>query len=192
MDVHDTFAPVINESRLPQPALEKLQHVCLICDATANFQASYEDVDFTPLSALVSLKTLRLCILFTSSPQTATEVLPASVLALTAQILERVPASTRIICELESGSPQQKLAAYVRLKGVERHERGRAGRSFMRTTGNAGGSSVRLISTVAPEMIREAVDSVEAVDGFRGAQSGTGSDVFAGHREELKGFAWRS
>lgn len=189
IDVHDTFAPVINEARLPQRALENLQHVCLIVDATANFQASYEDVDFTPLSALVSLESLRLCMVYSSRPQDSTEQLAMMLIDLTKEILTRVPSTTKLYWELEPGSHQQDLANYVLAKGRQRHGNSSAARSFTAITGSAGGSFVRRISIVPPEMLRDAVASVDQI---RGSKSGTASDVFAEHRAELKGFAWRS
>lgn len=195
MDVHDTFAPVINESRLPQPALENLEHVCLVCDGTANLQASYDDIDFTPLSALVSLKTLRLCMVFSSTPRDSIEMLSGIVTEVTAQILVRIPAATQLLYSLEAGSLQEALVEYVRAKGAERHTRGSAGRSFTAMTGNAGGSFARKVSVIPSDMVRESVKSVEAEHGYRGNESGAKPgtfDVFADHRAEPKGFAWRS
>lgn len=192
MDIHDTFAPVINESRLPQRALENLEHVCLICDGTANLQASYEDVDFTHLSALVSLKTLRICVILSIIPQISPEVVLLQTTGLVEQILERVPASTRILYEVVPGSPQEKLAQYVLAKGMERHSRGRAGRSFAANTASNGGSFLRTTYILPSSTIEKSVEAAEAEHDLRGRKSGTGLDVFAEHRAELKGFAWRS
>ena len=121
LDAHDTAWPTINEARLPQPVLQRLEHLCVLLDCTAVLWRRYDAVDFEAFTALTALKTLRLRAL----------VLPDEVIAdgdddqdvdpdqqggnndpppppaeptwkfpnfapLAAEILERVPASTRI------------------------------------------------------------------------------------------------
>ncbi|KAF2764315.1 hypothetical protein EJ03DRAFT_256674, partial [Teratosphaeria nubilosa] len=64
VNAHDTCWRTISESLLPQRVLEKVQHLCVILDCTNYFNASYADVDFSPFEALVSLKTIRIAMIY--------------------------------------------------------------------------------------------------------------------------------
>lgn len=121
LDAHDTAWPTINEARLPQPILQRLEHLCVLLDCTAVLWRPYDAVDFDAFTALTTLKTLRLRALVL--PDEAEEVadddddddanqqggindppLPPAeptwkfpqFARLAAEILERVPASTKV------------------------------------------------------------------------------------------------
>lgn len=115
VDAEDTCWPTIAETRLPQRSLEKLQHLFVILDCTAQyFNASFADVDWAPFSALTSLKTLRLAILIhRNSHRFAPTFLDESVTELLTQVLERVPAYTSIFFEIEEGSEEHPHLAHV-------------------------------------------------------------------------------
>jgi hypothetical protein len=60
VDAHDTAWPAINEARLPQPVLQRLEHLCVLLDCSAVLWGRYGSVDFGAFTALTALKTLRL------------------------------------------------------------------------------------------------------------------------------------
>lgn len=60
LDAHDTTWPAIDESRLPQRVLQKLEHLCVLLDCTAVLWRGYGGVDFEAFTALTALRTLRL------------------------------------------------------------------------------------------------------------------------------------
>jgi hypothetical protein len=63
VDAHDTAWPAINEARLPQPVLQRLEHLCVLLDCSAVLWGRYGAVDFGAFTALTALKTLRLRVL---------------------------------------------------------------------------------------------------------------------------------
>jgi hypothetical protein len=173
IDAHDTFAPVINESRLPQHALEKLQHVCIIVDCTATIQASLEDVDFTSLEALVSLRTLRLGFVLYKSPYVVEHGYELGLQYLITQILTRIPATTKILTEFDGQAVQSEVMEKVRA------ERARARRES------------DCIFIVPAGKVDEAFKAIDSE--IRGQRSGQTRDVFAEHRAHARsgGFAGR-
>ena len=120
VDAHDTAWPAINEARLPQPVLQRLEHLCVLLDCSAVLWGRYGSVDFGAFTALTALKTLRLRVLALPDerdedgdgddgqdpnqqgngsidpPAEPTWKFPNFAL-LAVEILERVPASTKII-----------------------------------------------------------------------------------------------
>ena len=60
VDGHDTSWPAINEARLPQPVLQKLEHLCVLLDCTSVLWGQYATVDLDAFTALTELRTLRL------------------------------------------------------------------------------------------------------------------------------------
>jgi hypothetical protein len=60
VDGHDTSWPAINEARLPQFVLQKLEHLCVLLDCTSVLWAKYGTVDLEAFTALTELRTLRL------------------------------------------------------------------------------------------------------------------------------------
>ncbi|KAK5170576.1 uncharacterized protein LTR77_005164 [Saxophila tyrrhenica] len=120
LDVTDNSFPIISSSRLPQRVLEKLQHICLILDGCGAVGASpsYADVDWTALTALVSLKTLRLTLLAVGLPCHPVwkhEDYFAGVNRycqdLVREVIERVPAATNIYYGTEEGSIERDIAS---------------------------------------------------------------------------------
>ena len=97
VDAHDTCSPSIAERRLPQHVLEKLQHMSVTLDCASNFYARYLEVDWAPFSALVSLKTLRLAMLTCKVEFPRYDNLSDQVHALLPEVLERIPASAKVI-----------------------------------------------------------------------------------------------
>lgn len=170
LDAHDTCWPIISETRLPQNVLEKLEHVFFILDCTSNFRASYEDVDFTALEALISLKKLRLAVMFDEA--SGLEDVFEEFNALT-EILSRVPAKTEFVSEVVEGSQQ---AEYVR-EAIENRM------GHVNNWSNGGlipRHAARIIKTIRQDALKAAVDAVEP--DVRGSKSGGSSDVFAAYR----------
>ena len=121
VDAHDTAWPAINEARLPQRVLQRIEHLCVLLDCSAVLWRGYGAVDFGAFTALTALKTLRLRALVLGDeaenadgeevdpnqqggmndppqpPAEPTWKFPKFAL-LAVEILERVPASTRILC----------------------------------------------------------------------------------------------
>ena len=60
VDGHDASWPAINEARLPQPVLQKLEHLCVLLDCTALLWGQYGNVDLDAFTALTELRSLRL------------------------------------------------------------------------------------------------------------------------------------
>ncbi|CAK1364641.1 unnamed protein product [Cercospora beticola] len=182
IDAHDTCWPIISETRLPQSVLEKLEHVFLVLDCTASFRADYEDVDFTALEALKSLKTLRLAVVYDSASglrEIYEEFNPLT------EILSRVPASTRVLCGVAEGSQQAEyLAEAVRKKKMP---------VTQWTNGNGNLRNAiedRAISVIESETLKVAVAAVE--DDVRGTKLGAHADVFSAYRAEQRTVTFRS
>lgn len=120
VDGHDTSWPAINEARLPQPVLQKLEHLCVLLDCTALLWGQYGSVDLEAFTALTELRTLRLRALVLpdeaeeeeddNDPNAAAnnhqQVVQAPVEPtwkfknfplLAVEILERVPVNTKIL-----------------------------------------------------------------------------------------------
>ena len=166
VDAHDTCWPVISETRLHQRVLEKLQHLCVILDCTNFFNASYADVDFAAFEALISLKTLRIAMVYRKNhdSQVLAPIHISSWIEYNniAQILERVPASTELRYGTVAGSQQESLL----LQTLEARKKG-----------------IRGVYVQAPAADLEAAAS--GVKGLvRGCKSGKTVDVFAGSRYE--------
>ena len=123
VDAHDTTWPAINEARLPQPVLQRLEHLCVLLDCSTVLWGRYGSVDFGAFTALTALKTLRLRALVLPDevadadgdgddvdpdqqgggifdppqpPAEPTWKFPDFAL-LAVEVLERVPASTRVL-----------------------------------------------------------------------------------------------
>ncbi|KAK0279028.1 hypothetical protein LTR35_008763 [Friedmanniomyces endolithicus] len=110
VNAHDTCWPTIPSKRLPPPVLRRLQHMCVILDCTDYFNSSYAEVDFEAFQYLSSLQTLRLAMVYRKHYATQT-LAPLYIPQLrefnvVAQILERVPASTRLLFGTEKGTWQ--------------------------------------------------------------------------------------
>jgi hypothetical protein len=141
VDAHDTSWPAINEARLPQPVLQRLEHLCVLLDCSAVLWGRYGSVDFEAFTALTALKTLRLRTLVLpdgawdwdedgdgvdpNQQGDGNDGLPAeptwkfpSFALLAVEILERVPASTRILYGPDDEDENDGANA---LEGTEQH-----------------------------------------------------------------------
>ncbi|KAI5361868.1 hypothetical protein Slin15195_G055190 [Septoria linicola] len=174
LDAHDTCWPVIAETILSQPILEKLEHVFLILDCTANFRADYEDVDFTALEALISLKTLRLAVVYDEMSGLADFYPEFNAMS---EILCRVPAETLIVSMVEEGSWQADHLAEAM------HKRQMPVSQFGNGNGNLRNVvQQRSIKRIEQETLDAAVRT--ASTDVRGSKSGKNGDVFASYRVE--------
>ncbi|KAK3070107.1 hypothetical protein LTR53_011027 [Teratosphaeriaceae sp. CCFEE 6253] len=113
VNAHDTCWPTISEKRLSQSVLRKIQKLCVILDCTDYFNASYADVDFSAFTHLISLRTLRIAMVFRKHYPTQT-LAPLHLPQLkefnvVAQILERVPASTTLYFGTDRGTLQHEI-----------------------------------------------------------------------------------
>ncbi|KAL1585120.1 hypothetical protein WHR41_06520 [Cladosporium halotolerans] len=122
VDAHDTAWPAINEARLPQRVLGKLERLCVLLDCTAVLWRGYDTVDFEAFTALTALRRLRLRALVlpdveereegedededgdgdggdggfgVTEPANPTRKFPGF-FRLATEILERVPAGTKV------------------------------------------------------------------------------------------------
>ena len=172
VDAHDTCWPTVSESRLPQHVLERLQHVCVILDCCGSFRATYEDVDWNPFSALISLKTFRITVL---APQSAQQFGPYPLSSethapLIQQLLERIPATTEVLYGTVTGSAEQEFARWF----AERQHRSKIAKTFRESD--------------AEQM----VDVAAAVEDLQqGCLSGTVEDVFSENHETCSGASVR-
>ncbi|KAI7364758.1 hypothetical protein KC354_g5433 [Hortaea werneckii] len=124
VDAHDAASPVIPSHRLPPPVLQRIRHLSVILDCTNYFNLSYSDTDLSPFSSLISLRTLRLAMVYRRNH--ATQVLaPLHIPSLrefnlVAQVLERIPAATEVVFGTEEGSLQREIVREV----IERRKGG--------------------------------------------------------------------
>ncbi|KAK5123811.1 hypothetical protein LTR85_002447 [Meristemomyces frigidus] len=90
-------------------------------DCTNYFNASYSDVDFAAFEALVSLKTLRIAMIYRRNHESQV-LAPLHIPELpdfnvVAQILERIPANTKLSFGTVSGSQQSQMTSDLIGKG---------------------------------------------------------------------------
>lgn len=204
IDAHETSWPTISESRLPQSVLSKIQNLFIILDCASLFRASYKDVDFTTFSALVSLKRLRVAVLYSDADWQEREQAgeeeeavkgPRDCQELFEQIVSRVPKAAEVLCSYENGSlqddrVQELVAAKVKENhAFDRHARigNRIGQMFLTSSEPAERIDVMLPDYVSKIMARVPPE-------VRGSKSGGVEDVFAeyrtGHGSESTGRSW--
>lgn len=131
IDAHDTAWPAINESRLPQPVLQKIEHLCVLLDCTALLWGKYGSVDFEAFTALTALRTLRLRALvlpdevveanadegadpnstITTTGSTESTWHFENFPHLAIEILERIPLATKILYGLDTSDAGNDAAA---------------------------------------------------------------------------------
>ena len=166
VDAHDTCWPTISQLRFSQCALEKLQRMFVVLDTTEFFSASFEDVDWTAFSALISLKSLRLAVIH-QDVQTYywSRPLSNSVRELLPNVIERIPKGASV------------------LYGVETHTEEA---SFLRQTLEV--AAIRLNPEIRsspkerdPEEITRIAQSLSHIQ--QGCKSGGVEDVFAEYHE---------
>lgn len=199
IDAHETSWPTISESRLPQSVLSKIQCLFIILDCTSPFRASYEDVDFTAFSALVSLKRLRVAVLYSDEDRQEEAQMeggegtvkgPRDCQVLFEQILSRTPKAVEVLCSYENGSPQDdRMEELIAAKVKEKQAFVRNTRIGSRIAG------MQLTSSEPPEriqiMLSHDVSKILArvAPEVRGCKSGGIEDVFAEYRT---GQGWES
>lgn len=166
IDAHDTSWPVISEKRLPQHALEKLEHAAIILDAATTFYSSYENIDWTALTALTSLKRLQLSIMWQKEVSNSGPASWLDFYDLLEEVLERLPASTIIAYGTNDGSPERAMLEAL----AERRQRGRG------TGTNA--VTVQELTTAEYAEVASVVGNIG-----QGAKSGGIEDVFAEYRQ---------
>ena len=165
IDAHDTTWPVIAEARLPQRVLEKLQRLSVTLDARSYFHNNYNDVDWKPFAAMTSLKMLRLALITTNSTSFGFRTVPDIVMELLPEILERIPADTKVLYGTEDGFE-------------ERHISGQAVEVRVSAAGWANSVTEREVDTKQlSELAGEVSKNV-----VQGCRSGGIDDVFAEYR----------
>lgn len=221
IDAHDTTWPAINEARLPQRVLQKLEHLCLLLDCTAVLWRGYEGVDLEALTALTALRSLRLRVLAlpdakefvgdedgdededgdgngnggqgggegeSESEEGPTELswkFPAFA-RLAVEILERVPASTKIYYGCEVGqSDMGDLGGAAELVEGPREPFDKFYTPKYQLSSFPGG-----VRGIAREISSE--DMLESLQGIdlgdrRGCKAGTVKDVWGEYRELFLG-----
>ncbi|KAK3052262.1 hypothetical protein LTR09_006472 [Extremus antarcticus] len=118
VNINENAFPLIPKARLPQRFLEKLQHMCLFLDGCSpSWGAPTAENDWTALTALTALKTMRLTLLAAALPSRpiwehtayweAAKTFGQNVLR---EVVERVPASTRIAYGTEEGTVERDIA----------------------------------------------------------------------------------
>jgi hypothetical protein len=126
VNINDNAFPLIPKSRLPQAVLAKLQHMCLILDGcsfyahSGPYESTYDDVDWNAVTALTSLKTVRLTVLAVALPPrpickdevyfTAAKKYCQDLLR---EVVERVPASTKITYGTGEGSAERDIVTSI-------------------------------------------------------------------------------
>ncbi|GAB7359711.1 hypothetical protein MBLNU230_g6886t1 [Neophaeotheca triangularis] len=166
VNAHDTMWPIVSEKRLPQHVLQRLQHFCLVLDCAANFGAECADVDFAALEALTSLKTLRVCVVARSA--TDGERPMEWAVSLLAEVLERVPLSTKV----EFGSVPGPIEEFV---SKTKEQSKRTNGNFRFGLDMSGQRGPRVEEVPAAEL--EAGAALVG-DERRGCRSGKSEDVY--------------
>ena len=208
VDGHDTSWPAINEARLPQPVLQKLEHFCVLLDCTALLWGQYGSVDLDAFTALTELRTLRLRALvlpdeaeeeeeiendpnttanqqqqqqFVQSPVEPTWKFKNFPL-LAVEILERVPVNTKILYGRDT-SEDEPNATESALPGPREPFDKYYTPKFEITT-LPGQFRDAVAREVSAEDLRANLESVD-LEGRRGIKAGTVKDVWAYYRDGL-------
>lgn len=213
IDAHDTTWPAINEARLPQRVLQKLERLCLLLDCTAALWRGYGGVDFEALTALTALRVLRLRVLALpderewvdedtegdgdgqagqadEEPTEPTWKFPAFA-NLATEILERVPASTKIYYGIEESDQQSERAGLLEAE-PEAIEGPQEPFDQFYTPKYQLSTMPGQNHSVAREISRE--DLLASLEGLdlgdrRGRKAGTVKDVWGEYRELFLGRA---
>jgi hypothetical protein len=208
VDGHDTSWPAINEARLPQPVLQKLEHLCVLLDCTALLWGQYGSVDLDAFTALTELRTLRLRALVLPDEAEEEEeeeddndpnapannnqqVIQAPVEPtwkfknfplLAVEILERVPVNTKILYGRDT-SEDEPNTTDLALPGPREPFDKYYTPKFEITT-LPGQSRNAVAREVSAEDLRTNLASVD-LEGRRGIKAGTVKDVWAYYRDGL-------
>lgn len=211
LDAHDTAWPAINESRLPQRVLQKIEHLCVLLDCTATLwtRGGYGSVDFDAFTALTTLKSLRLRVLVlpdeveeedeegNDQPDDSGPIEPTWKFEkfpfLAVEILERVPATTKVLCgpeaaESEGGNDLAHQDAECTLVGP--HEPfDKYFTPKYKTTMMPGQSYDAVAKEVTKEDLEEGLRRVDDLEDRRGCKAGTVKDVWGDYRAIFRGVA---
>ena len=202
VDGHDTSWPAINEARLPQPILQKLEHLCVLLDCTALLWGQYATVDLDAFTALTELRTLRLRALVlpdeaeesededpnaAANNQQATQGLVEPTWKfknfplLAVEILERVPVTTKVLYGRDTTQDDEPVAAGLDQPGPREPFDKHYTPKFESTT-----LPGQVLNAVAREVSGEDLQAnLQSVDleSRRGCKAGTVRDVWRSYRE---------
>lgn len=167
IDAHDTAWPVVSEKRLPQHVLEQIEHAAIILDAATTFYSAYRNIDWNALTALTALKTLQISIVWQRSVSDTASASWLDFYDLLEEVLQRIPASTKIMYGTKPDSAERDLLQTV----AARRQQGR-------TTGANAVTVQEFTPAEYAELAEVVVGNIS-----QGSQSGGNDDVFAEHRE---------
>lgn len=207
VDAHDLAWPAINEARLPQPVLQKIEHFCVLLDCTAVLWGSrYGSVDFEAFTALTALRSLRLRALVLPDEEEWTEddddaaandqqddsgpVEPTwkfkAFPLLAVEILERVPVTAKIVYGPEASEDENEAAALN--EAGPRKPFDKYYTPKYKTTTLPGTSHNAEAREVSAEDLQESLQSID-LEGRRGAKAGTVKDVWGDYRALFRSVA---
>jgi hypothetical protein len=205
VDGHDTSWPAINEARLPQPVLQKLEYLCVLLDCTSVLWGQYGSVDLEAFTALTELRTLRLRALVlpdeavededddandpnaaANQPQVAqAPVEPTWTFKnfprLAVEILERVPVNTKILYGRDTSEDDEPKATDLGPAGPREPFDKFYTPKFEITTLPGQNRDV-VAREVSAEDLQANLESVD-LEGRRGCKAGTVKDVWAYYRD---------
>ncbi|KAM0718687.1 hypothetical protein Q7P37_005758 [Cladosporium fusiforme] len=216
LDAHDTAWPAINEARLPQRVLQKLEHLCLLLDCTAVLWRGYDGVDFEALTALTALRSLRLRVLAlpdakefqdededdgqdgqannaggdeSEEPTEPSWKFPAFA-RLAVEILERVPASTKIYYGVDAEQSEHTTLedAPETVEGPQEPFDKFYTPKYQLST-MPGQTHINVAKEVSKEDLLASLERVDLGD-RRGCRAGTVQDVWGDYRELFLGRAY--
>ena len=209
VDGHDTSWPAINEARLPQPVLQKLEHLCVLLDCTSLLWGQYGTVDLDAFTALTELRTLRLRALVLpdeaeeeenddpNAPVNIQQIAQEPVEPtwefknfplLAIEILERVPVTTRILYGRDTSEDEPEGTGLGQPGPREPFDKHYTPK-FETTTlpGQVRNAAAREVSAKDLQANLGSVD----LEGRRGRKAGTVKDVWGFYRELRSGPAVR-
>jgi len=205
VDGHDTSWPAINEARLPQPVLQKLEHLCVLLDCTSVLWGQYGSVDLDAFTALTELRTLRLRALVlpdeaeeeegdANDPNAAAtqqqQVVQAPIEPtwtfrnfprLAVEILERVPVNTKILYGRDTSEDEEPNGTDLGPPGPREPFDKFYTPKFEITTLPGQNRDV-VAREVSAEDLQANLESVD-LEGRRGCKAGTVKDVWAYYRD---------
>jgi hypothetical protein len=202
VDGHDTSWPAINEARLPQPILQKLEHLCVLLDCTAPLWGQYATVDLDAFTALTELRTLRLRALVLPDEAEEAEDDDPNAAAnnqqvtqgpveptwkfknfplLAVEILERVPVSTKILYGRDTSEDEEPDANEWGQPGP-REPFDEYYRPKFESTVLPGQALNAVAREVSAEDLQANLQSVD-LESRRGCKAGTVKDVWRDYRE---------
>lgn len=203
VDGHDTSWPAINEARLPQFVLQKLEHLCVLLDCTSVLWAKYGTVDLEAFTALTELRTLRLRTLVLpdeaeeeedpNDPNAAAANQQQVVQApfeptwkfknfplLAVEILERVPVNTKILYGRNTSEDERDVTELALPGPREPFDKYYTPKFEITTL--PGQPRDAVAREVSAEDLRANLASVD-LEGRRGIKAGTVKDVWAYYRD---------